>query len=192
MHTNTDVEKVFYNPNKNLYVSNARVIIGGKTYSTPNLTSVAMYEDQEEWDENIMKVICVILSAVIGFFVYKSTNLVWGAVSFFCACVVTGYIAGHLEGKFAKWYYTVSIGTSAGEKAALESYDEKYVQKIVNAINEAIISQQHKDINVTTMSEVASTSEYSEDLKECPMCAELVKSKAKICRFCNYTFPKPY
>lgn len=26
------------------------------------------------------------------------------------------------------------------------------------------------------------------DTKECPMCAEAVKAKAKICRFCNYKF----
>jgi hypothetical protein len=27
--------------------------------------------------------------------------------------------------------------------------------------------------------------------KKCPQCAELVKEEALICRFCNFTFPKP-
>lgn len=28
----------------------------------------------------------------------------------------------------------------------------------------------------------------SDDSKECPQCAEIVKAKAKLCRFCNYKF----
>ena len=32
------------------------------------------------------------------------------------------------------------------------------------------------------------TESISEDTKECPMCAETVKAKAKICRFCRHVF----
>lgn len=40
-------------------------------------------------------------------------------------------------------------------------------------------------------SEVESLRQYNNsgyDTKECPQCAEIVKAKAKICRFCNYKF----
>lgn len=40
-------------------------------------------------------------------------------------------------------------------------------------------------------SEVESLRQYnnsSNDTKECPQCAEIVKARAKICRFCNYKF----
>ncbi|GGG06948.1 zinc ribbon domain-containing protein [Paenibacillus aceti] len=40
-------------------------------------------------------------------------------------------------------------------------------------------------------SEVESLKQYNNsgnDTKECPQCAEIVKARAKICRFCNYKF----
>lgn len=31
----------------------------------------------------------------------------------------------------------------------------------------------------------------SDDTKECPQCAEVIKAKAKVCRFCGYSFEEP-
>lgn len=44
-----------------------------------------------------------------------------------------------------------------------------------------ILEQENKSIQVIT--------EFDKELeKECPMCAEFIKSKAKICRFCGHNF----
>jgi len=41
----------------------------------------------------------------------------------------------------AKPTYTVKVGSASGEVSALKSKDEKYIQSIVQAMNEAIIKR---------------------------------------------------
>lgn len=43
-------------------------------------------------------------------------------------------------------------------------------------------------INLASNEEILNINQNFNDEKECPMCAEMVKVKAKICRFCGYTF----
>lgn len=45
------------------------------------------------------------------------------------------------------------------------------------------ISKYHEEIEDSNKSQT-----NEPDTKECPMCAETIKYKAKVCRFCNYNF----
>ena len=50
------------------------------------------------------------------------------------------------------------------------------------------IAEAHYDVFVKIKSYVQTVSTNTDDTKECPMCAETVKAKAKICRFCKHKF----
>ena len=54
------------------------------------------------------------------------------------------------------------------------------------------VEEPEEKYNATMNDQADNTSQHSpdpqSDTKECPMCAETVKAKAKICRFCNYRF----
>ncbi|WHH57183.1 zinc ribbon domain-containing protein [Petroclostridium sp. X23] len=105
---------------------------------------------------------------------------------------------------------TYLFGVAQTERLEAEERRRKlssHIQKLTREINElkATIFQKEQDMNVekekyfTHMTnqqellekEVHAISNYSneaKDTKECPQCAETVKAKAKICRFCNYKF----
>lgn len=76
--------------------------------------------------------------------------------------------------------------------SAKKKYDEIDESSFIEAIEElddAIIEKQSEKRDIIAKEDdKLSTKSFEDESKECPMCAELVKSKARICRFCNYSF----
>ena len=132
-----DEERVIYEEGE-VKVTTARAIFGSKTYAMKNITSVEMSKKEASGCAPaalaIFGVIAVIYSA-----------------SSFGNSAVTG-IVGILFGALllaGSWYsqkasrpdYIVKVSGSSGESNALTSRDQAQIQKIVGAINEAIVAK---------------------------------------------------
>ena len=104
-------------------VTNARFMVGAQTFAMSNITSVKASKDSPNrfWP---------ILILVLGFF-----SLIANNVAFAVACGVLGgvWLA------FQKTYYHVALTTAGGETKALTSTQREYVEKVVHALNDAIV-----------------------------------------------------
>ena len=103
-------------------VTNARFISGSQTYAMSNITSVKASEQKPKrfWG---------ILILVIGLVAAISSPAV-GIVVAVCAAI---YLF------MQKTMYHVMLATSGGETSALKTYQREYLQKVVSAVNEAIV-----------------------------------------------------
>jgi len=130
-----------YYQDSNIMVTNIRAVLGSKTYVMANVTSVSMGQIPANRDGGIVFVMGGLLLPLMCFgcsFIdkFSSDNLLF-------AIIIGGLCAG--LGVFlayaAKPQYVVRIGSASGESNALISNDRDYIQKIVNAVNEAIIKR---------------------------------------------------
>jgi hypothetical protein len=124
-------EEIIYT-DTNVSVSTSRVIISGTTYALRNITSVKMTFTPAKQGCAIAVIILGVLWA-IGIMGSKggvAPALIIGAI------VVTGGVFWY---RAAKPDYHVSIASSAGERPAMTHKDKAYIEKIVDAINEAIV-----------------------------------------------------
>lgn len=64
----------------------------------------------------------------------------------------------------------------AKQRSLLKETKDKYMQHMVN----------QQDLLDKEISAINTASSDLDDTKECPQCAEIIKVKAKICRFCGY------
>jgi hypothetical protein len=103
-------------------VTNARFISGGQTYAMSNVTSVKAFEQKP-------KRLGGVLLLVIGLVVTTSAPVV--------GVVITVGAAIHLF--MQKTVYHVMLATSGGETSALKTHQREYLQKVVSALNEAIV-----------------------------------------------------
>jgi hypothetical protein len=121
----------------NIKITNLRAVIGAKTYSMSNITSVNLARRDPSG--------CVTLTLIFGgiLAVLVSISLIikeplgdgWG-------WLIGGALAaflGFLLHRSAKPSFIVQIGSASGEIKALDSQDEGQIRKIVNAMNEAIV-----------------------------------------------------
>ena len=118
----TQQEKVFLKDN-NVTVTQARYIANGKTYTMRNISSVSLFTLKSSYTlETILIVVGVIL-------LIAGTYIVGGILG---AIGVTLMVIKKDE-------YAVRISTNSGETNSLTSKDKDYIQKIVDALNDAII-----------------------------------------------------
>ncbi len=125
-------EIVFYTDEKGVRITNTRAIFGNVTYAMNNITSVSkgiIPPNRKPW----------IIIAVTGFILLA----IFGGVKEASGAIVGAFIMalGIIAAIMAKPKYTVRIGSASGETHALISEDERYVQNIINAINEAIVKR---------------------------------------------------
>ena len=103
-------------------VTNARFISGSQTYAMSNVTSVKAFEQKP-------KRLWGILLLVIGLLVAINAPVV--------GIVIAAGAAIYLF--MQKTVYHVMLATSGGETSALKTYQQEYLQKVVSALNEAIV-----------------------------------------------------
>lgn len=127
-------ENVVYS-DKNVNITNARVVIDNTTYAVRNITSVKTSLTPAS------KVMCYFLMlmgvvlALIGigvFLSYKDIGSIFiflGTLEIICAFFLLSK---------CKPKYHVTIASSSGEVEAMTSKDKKYIDKIVSSINDAI------------------------------------------------------
>ena len=116
-------EQTFFE-NNGVRVTNARFIVDANTYSIRNITSTAAWSQSQKWVVGVLLILiglaCLIQATVIG--------------------IVFLAIAG-LVLYLGRPVHYVRLHTSGGEVKAVKSYDLEYVKQVVQALNEAIISQ---------------------------------------------------
>ena len=116
-------EQTFFE-NNGVRVTNARFIVDANTYSIRNITSTAAWSQSQKWVVGVLLILiglaCLIQATVIG--------------------IVFLAIAG-LVLYLGRPVHYVRLHTSGGEVKAVNSYDLEYVKQVVQALNEAIISQ---------------------------------------------------
>lgn len=110
----------------NVFVSNNRFIVDGQTYEMGNVTSVKV--DVEE-----ATVGTGIFIALIGTLVLFSTQFTYSGGIIL--------LIGILSFLAAKNRYSIVLSTSSGQGNVLFSKDINYIEKIVSALNEAIVSR---------------------------------------------------
>jgi len=118
-------EKVFFDAG-NISVSNSRFIVDGQTYAMGNVTSVkAGVEEAKKGSGILIGLIALIV-------LFGAESILWGSIIF---------IVGVLAFIGAKNKYSVVLSTSSGENQALTSKDKIHIERVVSALNEAIVSR---------------------------------------------------
>jgi hypothetical protein len=123
-------EEIIYSDSR-ASISTSRVVIDGKTYALRNITSVKMSVTPANRGCAIALITVGAILAMVGLAIKG------GIGGFVVGLIVLGI--GVLWAKAAKEQYHVAIASSSTEGHALTSPDRPYIQKIVDAVNEAII-----------------------------------------------------
>jgi hypothetical protein len=117
-------EKVFYQ-DTNVTVTQSRFIANGKTYAMSNISSVAIFKKVKS---RLFQILLIIVGLAVCF-----TSNDAKILGFVIAAI------GCLALYFTKDEYSVRITSNAGEADGFISKDQQYIQKIVTAVNDAII-----------------------------------------------------
>ena len=114
-------EKTFFEY-EDVKVTNSRFITGSQTFAMSNVTSVKAFEQKPKRLGGIVvlliglavavntPIVGLLIAAIAGYYLYKQTTM-----------------------------YHVMLATAGGETSALKTNQCEYLNKIVNALNEAII-----------------------------------------------------
>lgn len=124
-------ETTFYSENA-VQVTSSRVVMPGATYALRNISSVRTLEFKPSHTLDIALIIIGVIILLIGASAKSAGAVLFGLV-----------LAGAGVALFVtkKPEYVVKLGTNAGEQDGFRSKDKLSIDKIVNAINEAIISK---------------------------------------------------
>jgi len=123
METQIQNETTFYQDSL-VTVTQSRYITQSKTYAMRNISSVHVFEIEKSK-------VTPILMILFGIPFLFSGNVFW------IGLILIGL--GILIVYNIKNEYTVRISTNAGEADSTISKDKEYIQKIVNALNDAMI-----------------------------------------------------
>ncbi|RXM38594.1 hypothetical protein BOQ62_16105 [Chryseobacterium sp. CH21] len=123
MENQTQNETIFYH-DSSIKVTQSRFITYSKTYTMRNISSVYIFEIIKSKTKAILLII-------LGVLLLFSKEFFWLGIIIL--------ILGFWWIYTIKNEYAVRISTNAGEVNSIVSKDRDYIQKIVNALNEAII-----------------------------------------------------
>ncbi|MGZ3528742.1 MAG: DUF6232 family protein [Vulcanimicrobiaceae bacterium] len=119
------METVLYEDHAGTFISPSRVVMNGVTYSVANITSVRVQKNSRA---HASVIVMFVIGLIAGFNHATGTALFFFAIAFLL-----------LLGIKPTW--SVIIGTTAGERSALQSKDAEAIRTIVNALNEAIVAR---------------------------------------------------
>lgn len=108
----------------NVKVTNARFVVSGQTYAMNGVTSVRQFEKKPN------RVLPIVIG-IIGLATFAGTVI--GAF-ILLGIAVAVWMAMKTE-------YSVLLSTAGGEARALSSKDQAYINRVVAALNEAIIKR---------------------------------------------------
>jgi ABC-type siderophore export system fused ATPase/permease subunit len=118
-------EKIFFEED-DVSVSNSRFIVNGQTFAMGNVTSVKTGVEEAKKGG-------AIVIGIIGLL------LLFSGKALLVSIIIIG--VGILVFNAAQDKYSVVLSTSSGENQALTSGDKSYIEKVVVALNDAIVSQ---------------------------------------------------
>jgi hypothetical protein len=104
-------------------VTNARFVSSGQTYAMNNVTSVKPFEQKP--------------SRVGGVIVLLIGLIIMSTSSAMVGLIIAALAAYYLYQQ--KTVFHVILATSAGETKALKTYQRDYLEKVIGALNDAIV-----------------------------------------------------
>ncbi len=113
-------EKVFFDE-QGVKVTNARFVSVGKTHSMSGVTAVSSYVNKPNRKPPI---IVAVAGAIIAIFHWIGFVLIAGAVAWWI---------------LQKNTYSVMLSSASGNQDALTDKDSAFIQRVVTALNDAII-----------------------------------------------------
>ena len=122
-------------------VTNARVIVNGDTYALANVTSCkARYHQNEGVHKGkaLLKKLNIVLGIALGIFVGIRIENIILAIAIILAAIIG---ALSIKSKYKYRTYSIYFGSASGEKEAVNSANESFINEIVQAVNEAIVSR---------------------------------------------------
>jgi hypothetical protein len=126
-------EEINYYQDSNVTVTSTRAIFGSKTYAMTNVTSVSLLVVPPEHGPG-----CLIM--IVG------AIIIWACSSL--SGLEVGILVGIVAVGLGIWWETtkkpkfvVRVGSSSGETNALIHADREYIQRVVSAVNKAIIER---------------------------------------------------
>jgi ribosomal protein L40E len=143
-------QEITYYQDESVTVTNIRVLVGPKTYSMANITSVSSAKIPANQMPGVVIAILGLLIAIcagcptIGLFGSGDPDAIGAGLIFVGPAVVVGLLVlgvGIAVAATVKPSYVVKIGSASGETDALRSKDAAYIARIVNAMEEAIVKR---------------------------------------------------
>jgi len=116
-------EKTFFEY-EDVKVTNSRFISGSQTYAMSNVTSVKAFEEKP-------KRLGGIVVLIIGLGIAVNTPIVGLVIA-----AAAGYYLYQ-----QKTMYHVMLATAGGEVSALKTHQREYLNKVVGALNDAIVAR---------------------------------------------------
>jgi Family of unknown function (DUF6232) len=119
-------EQTFLNES-GIQVTNARFIAKGRTYAVNGITSVSLYENKPR------RIVAIVCAGIAGYAFLQGSS---------SGALIIGLI--FLASAIADWFmnrqtYSVRLMTASGESDAFTAKDRSQVERIVQALNEAIV-----------------------------------------------------
>jgi cbb3-type cytochrome oxidase subunit 1 len=122
---------------KDVKITNERAIIGTKTYAISEVTSVSMDVNEPKL---FLPIFFIVIAGVCSVLIALSDMREYS--EFLTTSLYLG-IAGLLFFIFSqKTKYSVRIRSASGELKVLETFDKEHVERIVKALNEAIVQRE--------------------------------------------------
>lgn len=115
-------------------VSSTRFVVGGKTYPLAGITSVEAFTISAKRVPGIVLVALGVILLVVLFQVVPSWTIAVG-----CGGILI--VIGGAAAAAAKTKYAVRVATAGMQANALVSPDRQRVQRIVDALNQAIVQR---------------------------------------------------
>ncbi|MDA7865694.1 DUF6232 family protein [Akkermansiaceae bacterium] len=121
------MEELVFFDSGDVLVTNPRFIVFGQTYAMSNVTSVGtrILKPDRTWP---------IIFLIIGLLL-----LIWGGRAFWLGPVFGAIGVSRLIRN--KTNYSVVLNTSAGENQALTSKSKEFIEEVVSALNNSIVSR---------------------------------------------------
>lgn len=123
-------EQTFYSDDKGVRITGTRAIFGSTTYSMANITSVTKGQEPAKRTPGILVAIVGIV-LLLGGLGIDGTELTIAGILVLALGILLAYRA--------KAKYHLQITSASGEFTPVSSEDEKYIESITVAINEAMI-----------------------------------------------------
>jgi len=125
-------EVTYYSDDKGVRITNTRVIVSSTTYAMANISSVSTVKKPARRVLGILIAILGLIVLVVTAVTGSTVGIAFGAV-FLCFGVLVAVLL--------KPIYIARIASASGEVDAISAKEEKYIQTIVMAMNEAIIKR---------------------------------------------------
>src|SRR5207253_10338894 len=114
-------EKTFFDYD-GVRVTNARFIVDGQTFAMSNITSVTPLEQKPN---RIIPALLILIGVLLA------VGRIYGGLLL--------SVIGIVWWKLQKTVYHVMLHTAGAETSALQTYQKEYLQKVVAALNNAIV-----------------------------------------------------